>query len=252
MDKAKRDRFASLHSAAEPLLIYNAWDAGSAAAIAAAGAPAVATGSLGVAGAQGHADGQLIPLADLLATARSIVRAVAVPVSIDFESGYAVDPATLTANAALLAETGAVGCNFEDQNIGGDGLYAPDIQAKRIAAVASSGLFVNARTDLFLDAMARSENPNQTHLVDQAIQRAGTYADAGAGSLFVPGLSDPELIKAICKAVSLPVNVMMLPGMPEPSKLGELGAARVSWGPGPWRAMMAQLEQDARAIFTAN
>lgn len=252
MDNAKRDRFASLHSDTAPLLIYNAWDAGSAVAIAAAGAKAVATGSLGVAGAQGHDDGQVIPLADLLGTARSIVNAVEVPVSIDFEGGYAADPGTLTKNAALLAETGAVGCNFEDQIIGGDGVFAPAVQADRIAAVASSGLFVNARTDLFLGAMKRSEDPNQSALVDQAIERAAVFADAGAGSLFVPGLSDPELITTLCNAVNLPVNVMMLPGMPQPAKLGELGVGRVSWGPGPWRMMMAQLEQDARGIFTAN
>lgn len=252
MDKAERHIFAQLHNAPEPLLIYNAWDVGSAVAIASAGASAIATGSLAVAGARGFADGQTFPLIDVLATARAIVSAVDVPVSIDFEGGYALEADDLMVNAAALADTGAVGCNFEDQIVGGNGLHAVADQAIRIEAVASSGLFINARTDLFLGPLMRGEEPNRDELIDQAIERAAAYTKAGAHSFFVPGLSDPDLIARLCDAVPLPVNVMALPGMPAPTELAKLGVKRISWGPGTWRQMMAQLEEEARAIFTAN
>ncbi|HEU5285337.1 MAG TPA: isocitrate lyase/phosphoenolpyruvate mutase family protein, partial [Sphingomicrobium sp.] len=145
--------FAALHVPGDPVVLYNIWDVGSAQAVVRAGAKALATGSHPVADAHGWPDGQQVPIEFALANARRIVDAVEVPVTVDFEGAYSVDPAKGAANVARLAATGAVGCNFEDQVIGGadGGLHPLKEQAKRIEAIrlaVGDHFFINARTDL--------------------------------------------------------------------------------------------------------
>src|SRR5207302_10241965 len=150
---SKFETFAALHVAGNPVVLYNIWDAGSALAVAAAGAKALATGSHPVADASGWPDGQQVPIDFALANAERIVNAVELPVTIDFEGGYAVDPEEVGRNVARLAGTGAVGCNFEDQVVGGEGLHPLDRQDRRIAAIRRAGgdqFVINARTDCFL------------------------------------------------------------------------------------------------------
>ena len=110
----------------DPVVLYNIWDVGSALAVVAAGAKALATGSHPVADANGWADGQQVPIDFALANAKRIADAVDVPLTVDFESAYSTDPDDGGANVARLAATGAVGCNFEDQVIGGEGLHPID------------------------------------------------------------------------------------------------------------------------------
>ncbi|MBO9499921.1 MAG: isocitrate lyase/phosphoenolpyruvate mutase family protein [Novosphingobium sp.] len=248
----KFEAFAALHVPGDPVILFNAWDAGSAAAVERAGGRAIATGSWSVAAAQGYADAQAIPLALALANAVRIVGSVAVPVTIDFEGGYAVDPEPLAANMAALAATGAVGCNFEDQVIGAASrsLHPIDVQATRVAAARQAtgpAFFLNARTDVFL------ANPAETHddaMADEAIERAQAYAAAGASGFFVPGLVDLGLLERVCKASPLPVNVMAFPGAPSAHALAGVGVARISHGPYPYRAMIAGLEAAAREAFS--
>lgn len=247
---ARHEQFAALHKAGNPVLLYNVWDPGSARAVAAAGAPALATGSYSMAEANGFPDGQGIPFNLFLDCIRRIAGSVEVPLSADFEGGFAADPAHLAEHAKLLAEAGAVGCNFEDQVVGGDGLHPIEEQARRVAAVAESGLFVNARTDLFLKPLFAGGDPNDRSLLSEALERAAAYKEAGAECFFVPGMSDAELIAETCERSPLPINVMMRGGMPELATLAEAGVARVSWGPGPWRAAMDRLTEDARALYT--
>jgi 2-methylisocitrate lyase-like PEP mutase family enzyme len=243
-----RQRFAELHKPGEPLLLYNVWDAGSAKAVAAAGAPALATGSHSLAGCQGFADGEQIPFNVFLECTRRIVQGVDVPVTADFEGGFAADPARLVDHAQYLAETGVVGCNFEDQVIGGSGLHPIEHQSARIAAVAGSGLWVNARTDVFLKVW-RGERANDRSLLGETMERAAAYAEAGAESLFVPGATNPDLIGEICQRSPLPVNILMLDGTPDWRTLAGLGVARVSWGGGPWRLAMQALTERAAALY---
>lgn len=249
MTTSLHEVFADLHRRGDPVLLYNIWDVGSAVAVADAGAPAIATGSHSLAEAQGYADGEGIPLNVLLQTVRRIIDAVSVPVTVDFEGGFAVDAGRLAEHAQFLAETGAVGCNFEDQVIGGEGLHPVAEQARRVAAVAGAGLFVNARTDLFLKRFRAGQDANDRSLLPEALERAAAFADAGAGSFFVPGVSDAGLIAEICEKSVLPVNVIMLPGVPGPAELAKLGVARVSWGPAPWRKAMARLKEEAAALY---
>ena len=238
-------QFTALHVKGKPLVLYNIWDAGSAKALADAGAPAVATGSWSVAGAQGYADGQALPLETLLHVAERIVSTVSVPVSIDFEGAYAIEPDAVAQNVTQLIATGAVGINFEDQVVGSSALHAIDIQVARIKAVRAAAdaagvpLHINARTDLFLKA---EKGVDHKTLEAASLERAAAYAEAGADSYFVPGLTDPEQIARLCAAVALPVNVMSLgKALTAVPEVAAMGAARLSFGPGPYALAMRAL-----------
>ena len=241
---AKFDTFAALHVPGDPVILYNIWDAGSAQAVAKAGAKALATGSHPVGDAAGFGDGQQVPLDFVFDNARRIMAAVDLPLTVDFEGAYSADPAAGAANVARLAATGAVGCNFEDQVIGGEGLHPLDLQVRRIAAIreaVGAAFFINARTDLFLKTTTYDDA-----LVDQAIERGKAFADAGASGFFVPRLADPRQIERVVAAVPLPLNVIAFPGAPDKKVWAEAGVARISHGPFPHRALMAKLEEMAR------
>lgn len=243
--------FAKLHVPGQPLILFNVWDAGSAVVVERAGAKALATGSWSVAAAQGFHDAEALPIDLALANATRIVAVTSLPVSIDFEGGYASDPGQTAANVSALAATGAIGCNFEDQVIGAAPrtLYAIAYQAGRISAIRQAvgpAFFINARTDIFLVAPA---DAHDAAMVDAAIDRAHAYADAGASGFFVPGLVDLALLERVCRASPLPVNFMAFPGAPAADAVATTGIARISHGPGPYRLAMKALADAARAAF---
>ena len=243
--------FAALHVPGDPVVLFNIWDVGSARAVVAAGAKALATGSHPVADAAGWPDGEQVPIDFALANATRIAGAVEVPLTVDFEGGYSVDPLENGINVARLAATGAVGCNFEDQLIGGKGLHPLKIQARRIAAIrqtVGAEFFINARTDLFLKAEPKDHD---AALLDEAIERALAFADAGASGFFAPRLGDLRLVEKLCKATSLPVNAIAFPGGPSRAQWASAGIARISHGPFPHRALMKQLEENARVAISA-
>ncbi|EJC69178.1 PEP phosphonomutase-like enzyme [Rhizobium leguminosarum bv. viciae WSM1455] len=250
-EKAKA--FGALHRKGDPVVLYNIWDAGTAKAVADGGAKALATGSWSVAAAHGYADGEKLPMSVLVETAKSITAAVDLPLSVDFEGAYSAEPTGAASNVAKLVEVGAIGINFEDQVVGGDGLYPVERQAARIRAIREMAegknipFFINARTDLFL---AESDLSKHAGLVDEAIERGKAYAAAGSSGFFVPGLIDPALIEKVCAASPLPVNIMMRTGAPDVKTLAKLGVCRVSYGPVPYRSMMEKLKQEAAAIYS--
>jgi len=243
VEKAKR--FAELHLAGTPLLLYNAWDAGSAKAILEAGAKAIATSSWSVAAAQGYGDGEAIPIGFAEQIVGRITATVDIPVTVDFEGGYSEDDGELAANIARLLDLGVVGINFEDRIVKGSGLYSVDRQARRIAAIRKAAerkgvdFFINARTDVFFE--------HGDHAVGEALDRAKAYAAAGASGFFVPGLVNDALIGRVAEAVTLPVNVMVMDGVPSNGRLSELGVARISYGPIPYVRAMGRLRQEATA-----
>jgi 2-methylisocitrate lyase-like PEP mutase family enzyme len=251
--QAERARiFHALHVKGDPVVLYNIWDPGTAQIVAGAGAKALATGSHPVASAFGFPDGEKIPLELALDNFRRIVAVTDLPVTMDLEGGYGVDVGTVAATVSKAIEAGAIGFNFEDQIVGTSNLHDIPVQSKRVAAaveaVKSSGIaaFVNARTDLFLKT---ARDAHDDALVDKAIERAKAFADAGADGFFAPGMADERLIARLVEAVSLPVNIIALPGVPPKEKLAALGVARISWGPVPWRKMAAWLEAEAKAAF---
>jgi 2-methylisocitrate lyase-like PEP mutase family enzyme len=244
---SKYEIFAALHVPGDPVVLYNIWDAGSARAVAAAGAKALATGSHPVGDASGFGDGQMVPLDFVFANAGRIIAAVDLPLTVDFEGGYAVDPGLTAANVAALAATGAVGCNFEDQVIGGEGVHPLKEQAKRIVAIRKAvgdAFFINARTDLFLKTQE-----HDSALVDDVIERGKAYADAGASGFFVPRMADARQIEKVVKEVPLPLNLIAFPGAPSKREWANAGVARISHGPFPHRALMAKLEEMASAAI---
>ncbi|MEJ6392148.1 isocitrate lyase/phosphoenolpyruvate mutase family protein [Gymnodinialimonas sp. 2305UL16-5] len=241
----------SLHKKGSPLVLYNIWDAGGAQAIADAGAQAVATGSWSVAAAHGYPDGEAIPLDLLLRIVTRIVETVDVPVSVDFEGGYARDPRGVAENVTQLIQAGAIGINFEDRVVAGEGLYPISDQVARIEAIADVArreevpLFVNARTDLFLGS-----DPNaHPGLIPQALEREAAYARAGADGFFVPGLRDPDLIRQITDAASLPVNVMLTKSGDAVAEIAALDVSRVSFGPRPYLDATARLVESFKSII---
>jgi 2-methylisocitrate lyase-like PEP mutase family enzyme len=245
---SKYETFAALHVPGDPVILYNIWDVGSAHAVIAGSAKALATGSHPVADANGWPDGQQVPLDFALANAKRIVDAIELPLTVDFESAYSTDPEQGGANVARLKQTGAVGCNFEDQVIGGEGVHPLDLQVRRITAIrraVGDDFYINARTDLFLKTQTYDDA-----LIDQVVERGKAFADAGASGFFVPRLADPRQIEHIVREVPLPLNVIAFPGAPEKRLWAEAGVARISHGPFPHRQLMATLTEMARAAIS--
>jgi len=249
---ARAESFHRLHIKGDPLVLFNVWDAGTARVVAGAGAKAIATGSWSVAAAQGHDDGQALPLSVALDNLTRIVACVSLPVTIDLEAGYGDAPEIVADTVARAIAAGGVGFNLEDQIMGGEGLYSIEDQSRRLLAARQAAdrttvpVFINARTDLFLKSAAKNHDDS---LVDEALRRAQAYADAGASGIFVPGLVNEALIERVCRDSALPINIMVLPIAPSAQRLAELGVARISHGPGPYRLAMRALEDAARNVY---
>ncbi|MFB6779751.1 isocitrate lyase/phosphoenolpyruvate mutase family protein [Streptomyces sp. NPDC056352] len=220
----------------DPLVLPGPWDAASARAFADAGFPALATPSAGVAASLGYEDGAT-PAAEMFAAVARIVRAVPVPVSADIEAGYGLPPKELVER--LLA-TGAVGCNLEDS---ADGvLLDPQRQADRLAevrAVAGEDLFVNARVDTYVRGVPDGTDPEA-----ETIARARLYVSVGADCVY-PIAAPPESLPRLAAAIATPLNALALPDGPTPRRLGELGATRITFGPGLQRRAMAAVREMA-------
>lgn len=252
--KIKAAAFHALHVPGKPLVLFNVWDAGSAKIADTAGARAIATSSWSVAAANGYADGEEVPFDFAMANLARIVGATELPVTVDVESGYGKTVDAVGQTIARTIEAGASGCNLEDSYPENGELRGIAEQTERIqrarAAADSSGIpyFINARTDVFFQTSA--EEHDEAMLQD-AIERAKAYADAGANGLFVPGLIDSSLITRLVEATSLPLNVMVSDGLPRMDLLARAGVARVSHGARPYMALMKSFEDAARAAFAA-
>jgi 2-methylisocitrate lyase-like PEP mutase family enzyme len=242
----KAIRFAELHVKGKPLVLYNAWDAGSARSIHGAGAKAIATSSWSVAAAQGYGDGEAIPIEFAQQIVGRIAATVDIPVTVDFEGGYSEDDGELATNISRLLDLGVIGINFEDRIVKGSGLYSVDRQVHRITAIRKAAqqkgvdLFINARTDVLFE-----QGEDAAQAINEALDRARAYTAGGASGFFIPGLVDEALIGRICEGVTLPVNVMVMDGVPSNGRLSELGVARISYGPIPYVRAMKTLGQEA-------
>lgn len=214
--------FRDLH--ADGLLILpNAWDAGSAAVMRAAGAKAIATTSAGCAWSLGWPDGDALPTDRAVQMCVDVVRAVpGLPVSVDFEGGYSDNPVEVAALAARLVEAGAAGINIEDG--GGD----PAVLAAKISAIRAavgSDLFINARCDLWLAGVGEAETRPA-----EALRRQALYAEAGSDGFFAPGVIEPDVIRTLVAGSSQPLNLLARPGLPDASALRALDVRRLSAG----------------------
>ncbi len=230
--------FARLHRRTGPLLLPNAWDYASAAALAAEGFAAVGTTSLGVAAAAGLPDGAGATFEATLALARRLGEGRFL-FTVDAEGGFSDDAEEVAELARSLYEAGAAGINLEDGRA--DGTLAPmGVHAAKITAVkrAVPALFVNARTDTHW--VARQE--------DETATRLALYEQSGADGVFVPGLSDPDGIAELTAALVVPLNILYTPTGPTLRELTALGVRRVSLGSLLYRRALAAAVTTATAI----
>jgi len=251
--KAKAMAFRAMHRGPGILVLPNAWDVASARVFEEAGFGALATTSAGVAFSLGYPDGQKISREEMLARVASIARAVKVPVTADVEAGYGTRPedAAETAKGAIAA--GAVGMNLEDAT--GDrahplvdlSLQLEKIRAAREAALKTGVLMVvNARTDIYWAQVGAPETR-----YDETVRRLAAYRDAGADSVFVPGLRDLKSIARMVQDLKCPLNILAGPGSAPVPELEKLGVARVSIGSAAMRATLGLVKRIAQELKTS-
>jgi 2-methylisocitrate lyase-like PEP mutase family enzyme len=242
MLSSRCDLLRSLHVPGDPLLLPNAWDAATAKAVVAAGFPVVATTSAGVAAALGYEDHEGAPGEEMLAAAARIARAVDVPVTVDAEAGYGLEPGGLV---AALKRAGAAGCNLEDTDHSTGALRDPAEKAewlrqiREAAADEDYGLVINARIDVFLSGSGE---------LDEALERARAYFEAGADCVYPIALADRATLGEFVSEAGGPVNVLATSEAPTLAELAELGVARVSYGGLLHRQAMEQFSASLASI----
>ncbi len=242
----------SLHRPGDPLLLPNVWDAATARAVVAAGFPVVATTSAGVAAAIGYEDHEGAPGDEMLAAAARIATTVEVPVTVDAEAGYGMEPVALV---AALRSAGAAGCNLEDTDYADGSLRDPDRHAEWLGAVRQAAsadgypLVINARLDVFLWPLIAGAGPGtQEELLPEALRRAHAYVEAGVDCVYPIALWETDPLRHFMSEVQGPVNVARLPQAPSLAELAELQVARVSWGPFLYRDAIARFEEQLASL----
>jgi 2-methylisocitrate lyase-like PEP mutase family enzyme len=243
--KSLAESFRSLHHGPTILVLANCWDVASARVLEAAGVPAIATSSAGVAFSLGYPDGQRIARDEMLAVVARVAKAVKVPVTADVESGYGPRPEDAARTAQAVIEAGAVGMNLEDSTEESDtALIEVSLAVEKIRAVREAGgragvpLVINARTDVYLNQVGAPDSR-----YDHALRRAAAFRDAGADCIFLPGVREPELIARFVKDLQFPINILAGPGSPAIAELQRLGVARVSLGSKPMLAGLGTLRR---------
>ena len=250
--QSRCDVLRSLHRPGNPLLLPNVWDVGTARAVVAAGFPVVATTSGGVAATLGYEDHEGAPGEEMLAAAARIARGVEVPVTVDAEAGYAMEPAELV---GALRSMGAAGCNLEDSDYAAERLRDPDQHADWLEAVRQAAaeddypLVINARIDVFLHPFLAGAGPGtQDDLVPDAVRRANAYFEAGVDCVFPITLWEADPLRRFMSEVRGAVNIVRLPQAPSLAELAALGVARVSWGILLHMETMARFEEQLASL----
>ena len=243
----KATHLNSLHVPGEPLVVVNVWDAITAKIVSEApGVTALATASHSISNVRGLQDGEGISVDEAISAAKIISQAVDIPVSADFEKGYAPDAAGVARNVRrLIEESGIVGINIED-SIGAPKAPQFDIEiaAERVASARAGAeasgipIVINAR----VDTLAGGGD------WDEAVTRANAYLRAGADVIFFLGLNDEDLIKRAVDAVDGRLSVFGRPGGIPLARLAELGISRVSFGPGTLGLTLAALQRAAATL----
>ena len=247
----RAEELRRLHHATDPLLLVNAWDAATAGILQSLGFPVVATTSAGIANARGYADGERIGLHKMLEAVARIVRSVQIPVTADLEAAYGKDIEDARNTAWGAIEAGAVGLNIEDgSHQPGEGLVDITLQASRIHAMRDVAdergvpLVINARTDAFWHDLAQDREQR----LQWTLERARHYVDAGADSIFVPGVTDAATIAALVKGINAPINILATSNTPTVAELGALGVRRISLGSRPFAFAMASFRKAALEV----
>jgi 2-methylisocitrate lyase-like PEP mutase family enzyme len=247
---SQKDRalqFRQMHTNPPLLVLPNAWDAASARIFEQAGFRAIATTSSGVAASLGYPDGEKISLRMLVETVEHITRVIRCPLTVDIEAGYGGTIAEVLQTVQAVLAAGAVGINIEDSNKRrAEALLDTSYQVELIKAIRELGrsmdipLVINARTDVFLLAIGDPSNRFK-----EAVLRMNIYRQAGADCLFPIGISDAHTITELIHTVNSPLNILAGSATPSLTELAQLRVARVSFGSGPMRAVLAHLQHIA-------
>jgi 2-methylisocitrate lyase-like PEP mutase family enzyme len=238
----------SLHVPGRPLLLPNAWDAATARAVVAGGFPVVATTSAGVSAALGYEDREKAPREEMFFAAQRIARSVDVPVTVDAEAGYGLNAAELV---VALQRVGAAGCNLEDTDHSTETLRDVDGQAGWLHRVREAAndlgyqLVINARVDVFRHALDKRP---QVDLLDEALERASAYAEAGADCVYPITLWEPDALGPFMAKIGCPVNILATPRVPSIAELAELGVARISFAGFLYRGAMEWLQNRVASL----
>jgi 2-methylisocitrate lyase-like PEP mutase family enzyme len=244
----------SLHRSGMPVLLPNAWDVATAKAVVAAGFPVVATTSWGVAETLGYEDDERAPAGEMFAAASRIARGVEVPVTVDAEAGYGMEPGELV---RTLRSVGAAGCNLEDTDHADGSLRDADRHTEWLSAVRRAAsddgypLVINARVDVFLWPYVADPGPGiQEKLVGEALRRATAYLAAGVDCVYPICLWEADPLRRFMSEISGPVNLTRMAEGPAVAELAELGAARVSWALYLYWDAMARFKQQLASLQT--
>ncbi|WP_444934713.1 isocitrate lyase/PEP mutase family protein [Microbulbifer sp. JTAC008] len=241
MNNSPFNTFTKLHQTDAPLILPNAWDAASALICQNTGAQAVGTSSAAVAWSLGYADGGALPVEEHLNAIARIARVTSLPLTVDIEDGYSQNPEQVAELACKMVALGVAGINIEDGN------DAPESLGEKIGAIrqALNGrpLFINARTDVYLNALASGEQA-----INMCIERLELYKSAGADCGFVPGLSSVEEARSLAADINLPINIMLLPGIAPISEFFAAGIKRFSTGPALFQSVYGHLNKSLKQL----
>jgi len=240
--------FKAMHQQEKLLFLPNAWDILSALILEQAGFKAIGTTSWGVANAMGYKDGERISFDDLLVLVNKMASVVAIPITVDIESGYADSETDVVDNVLKIADLGVSGINIEDSLNNNAGLNDKNRQSQLISKIRNKldgngyhEFFINARIDTYL----QKKDP-----LDDTIERAVDYVSSGADGIFIPGLWKSDEIEKVVTSINAPLNLMSLPNLTDTDSLNELGVKRFSLGPAFSNATISFIEENARTLFT--
>jgi len=243
--------FLQLHQGRSPFLLGNIWDVNSAKIFAANGYKAIGTSSHAIAGSNGYDDGENISFETILRVAKRVVQIVSIPFTVDMEAGYSRTAKGINANIEKLHDAGVVGINLEDTIPGAARkLVDTALFGETIAAIAGHisrknlQVFFNIRTDAFLLGMPSA--------LEETLARIKVYENAGAGGIFIPGITGKTAIAEVVQAGRLPVNVMCMPGLPDFDELELLGVKRISMGGFFYNKIYENVQQLSSAVLSGN
>lgn len=229
-------KFSKLHHQNDLLLLGNVWDAQSAKIAESAGFKALGSSSHAIANSLGYADGEQMPVDELLFIVERIVKSVKIPVSVDFESGYSDDPDQVAKYVKQLVELGVAGINLEDGKVvkSTRTLGKATLLSDKIAAIKAltKNIFINARTDTYT-------TKHETAL-EETLKRAQIYDQAGADGFFVPLAETKVDIEKIVNSTRLPLNLFLTDKLPKAAVLTEIGVKRLSHGAKIYEYLVAE------------
>lgn len=228
---SKFQKFKALHHAPELFVLPNAWDARSAIIFQEKQFPAIGTSSAAVANSLGYEDGENMPFADYLFVIKRIVASVQIPLTLDMEMGYGETNDEIVANITKLVELGVVGINIEDSMIQASKRSLRDAEkfGKTIEYIKNK--LQSQKMDLFINVRCDTYILNVDNKQKETISRLKRYESAGADGIFLPCISNEQDIAEAVANTKLPLNVMVIPGLPDLARLNELRVKRVSMGP---------------------